>query len=234
MFLKIEQAQLFYEVYGSGMPILFFHGNGEDHHYFAKQIPYFIEHGYQVIVMDTRGHGQSSYHGEPLNFVRFAQDGIALLDHLKITQAHIVGFSDGANTAMQLAVSAPERCYSLVLNGGNLFPNGMKRWVVASVYLSYWKAKLTRRQHQAAIINLMVHHPRLSVRDIANFQMPVCVIAGEHDMIKRSHSETIAKAIPHAQLHILAGGDHFVAKKQSDRFNSVVLHFFQEVDANGR
>ena len=105
--------------------LVLLHGNGEDGRIFKAQIEFFSQH-YKTIAVDTRGHGQSTRGTAPFNFYTFAADLIAAFDALGIGKAHIVGFSDGAITALHLALTAPERISSMVLLGVNFNPKGIR------------------------------------------------------------------------------------------------------------
>lgn len=100
--------QLNYIEKGSGFPLLLLHGNGENLDYFAHQIEYFSKF-YRVIAVDTRGHGKSPLGDAPFTIRQFAEDLFAFMDTLRLPKAHILGFSDGANTALTFALKYPER-----------------------------------------------------------------------------------------------------------------------------
>ena len=128
-FLHNSGANIFYSEYFPADPqaptLILLHGNGEDHTYFVKQIPAFSPH-FRLVLMDTRGQGQSTGGDGELNFSVFAADLLALMDHLQIAKAHLLGFSDGGNLALTFALAHPERVQSLILNGANLEPGGVK------------------------------------------------------------------------------------------------------------
>ena len=110
---------------GYGAPLILLHGNGESSGYFVNQIDRFANE-YRVIAVDTRGHGASPRGNKPFTLETFADDLKNLLDSLNIEKANILGFSDGGNIAVIFALKYPERVASLVLNGANLFPRGLK------------------------------------------------------------------------------------------------------------
>ena len=128
-FLHNSGANIFYSEYFPADPqaptLILLHGNGENHTYFVKQIPAFSPH-FRLVLMDTRGQGQSTGGDGELNFSVFAADLLALMDHLQIAKAHLLGFSDGGNLALTFALAHPERVQSLILNGANLEPGGVK------------------------------------------------------------------------------------------------------------
>ena len=105
--------------------LVLLHGNGEDLHIFDPQTNY-LSQFYRTVAVDTRGHGRSTRGTASLNFYTFASDLLAVLDALLINKAHIVGFSDGAITALHVALTAPERIRSMMLLGVNYNPQGIR------------------------------------------------------------------------------------------------------------
>lgn len=233
MFLEQDQVSIYYEVHGTGEPIVLLHGNGEDHTYFKHQVPYLLTCGFQVILIDMRGHGASSLGNQDLDFPLFAQDVIAVCDEQRIDQFHVLGFSDGANTAMQLGISYPDRIRSMILNSGNIHPKGMCRKVYRDIQKAYVKTKVLAafdpaHQKEVQLLQLMYHHPKLISAQLQRLSMPVLVIAGTKDMIEEAHTRAIAHAIPHVSLVLLPQGDHFIAQNRSDEFNKAIGIFLKE------
>ncbi len=224
-------ASLHYEDTGKGEPLLLLHGNGEDLHYFDKQIPAFAER-YRVIAMDTRAHGKSTHGEGELRFERLADDAAALLKHLDIERAHLLGYSDGGNTAMLFALRHPEMVCSLLLNGANADPSGVKLFWRILTWIGYWVLLLFAQFSDSAgckreIISLMVSQPRLTSVNLSAIGMPTLVVVGQHDMIRASHSEMLARNIKHAKLVVIPGAGHSVARKKPETFNRIALDFFQ-------
>lgn len=219
---------LYYQEKGEGEPLLLLHGNGEDGTYFVNQMAYFSDK-YRVIAVDTRGHGKSPRGTAPFTMEQFAADLHKLMDKLQIQKAIILGFSDGANIAMKFALKYPNRVKALILNGGNLDANGVKRSIQIPIEIGYRFAKLFAGKSEEAkshmeILGLMVNEPNIRPEELRAIQTPTLVIAGTKDMIKQGHTEIIAQNIPHAKLSIISG-DHFIANKNPEEFNKVVEDF---------
>ena len=113
---------------GQGEPLILLHGNGENCDYFAGQMDAFARH-FHVYALDTRGHGKTPRGDAPFTIRQFAEDLLGFLDTHGIAKAHILGFSDGGNTALIFALKYPERVDRLILNGANLGAKGVKRSV---------------------------------------------------------------------------------------------------------
>ena len=238
-FLHNSGANIFYSEYFPADPqaptLILLHGNGENHTYFVKQIPAFSPH-FRLVLMDTRGQGQSTGGDGELNFSVFAADLLALMDHLQIAKAHLLGFSDGGNLALTFALAHPERVQSLILNGANLEPGGVKLSTQLPIVLGYSCCRLlspfSRKARQnGAVLGLMVNHPHIPSQALAALTMPALVIVGERDMIRDRHSQLIARSLPNAQFVRIPGGDHFCAAKCPEVFNHAVLSFLQNLPA---
>lgn len=238
-FLHNSGANIFYSEYFPADPqaptLILLHGNGEDHTYFVKQLPAFSPH-FRLVLMDTRGQGQSTGGDGELNFSVFAADLLALMDHLQIAKAHLLGFSDGGNLALTFALAHPERVQSLILNGANLEPGGVKLSTQLPIVLGYGCCRLLspfshKARQNGAVLGLMVNHPHIPPQALAALTMPALVIVGERDMIRDRHSQLIARSLPNAQFVRIPGGDHFCAAKCPEVFNHAVLSFLQNLPA---
>ena len=223
--------QLHFIEQGQGQPMILLHGNGESCDYFEHQIAYFSKQ-YHVIALDTRGHGQSPRGEKPFTIKQFAEDLHDFMDEKSIERAIILGFSDGGNIALTFALKYPERIEKLILNGANLFTNGVKPLYQWPIEIGYRIARLFSKKSEKAkqnaeMLGLMVNEPHIEPSELARLTMPVLVIAGTKDMIKESHTRLIYKSLPNAQMNIIEG-DHFVANKNADAFNKVVDLFLRK------
>ena len=217
---------------GYGAPLILLHGNGESSGYFVNQIDRFANE-YRVIAVDTRGHGASPRGNKPFTLETFADDLKNLLDSLNIEKANILGFSDGGNIAVIFALKYPERVASLVLNGANLFPSGLKSSFLIPVkvffavfsLLSHFSRRAKRRSE---LLYLMAKQPNIQPERLSGIKCPVLVIAGTQDVIKEKHTKLIAASLPDSSLCFLKGG-HSIAKTNSVEFNSAVEKFLNSL-----
>ena len=219
---------LFYQEKGKGEPLILLHGNGEDGSYFQHQIEYFSG-SYRVIAVDTRGHGKSPRGTAPFTIEQFSCDLSDFIAGLAIPRAVILGFSDGANIAMKFAIKYPGKVKALVLNGGNLDPEGVKRSVQIPIEIGYkiakrFSSKSPDAKRNAELLGLMVNEPQIERSELSKITMPTLVICGTNDMIRQSHTREIVENIPNARLSILKG-DHFIANKRPAAFNRTVEEF---------
>lgn len=208
---------------GSGEPLVLLHGNGEDGSYFEHQIERFRTR-YRVIAVDTRGHGASPRGTAPFTLDQFVLDLAAFLDENGIAVANVLGFSDGANIAIMYALAHPDRVKKLVINGGNLFPEGLTSTTRRGILAEYKMARALGDERQQELMRLMIDEPHIDPARLSSLNMPVLVIAGTDDMIEESHTKLIAASIPGAQLQFVDGG-HFIASENPSAFNRAVAAF---------
>lgn len=109
-----EGCSLHYEEYGHGTPLILIHGLGSSSQDWELQVPVLARH-YRLIVVDVRGHGRSDKPRERYSIEGFTYDLIALIEHLDLPPAHVVGLSMGGMIAFQLAVDEPGRVKSLCI-----------------------------------------------------------------------------------------------------------------------
>jgi pimeloyl-ACP methyl ester carboxylesterase len=131
--LSVGNASLWYATYRQDLhastfpPVVFLHGGHISSRWWSTQIDFLSNipsQPYTIIAVDTRGHGRSTDDlSIPLSYDLLATDVIALLDHLEIQKASIVGWSDGANTALDLAMNFPSYIDRAFVFGANYHPS---------------------------------------------------------------------------------------------------------------
>jgi pimeloyl-ACP methyl ester carboxylesterase len=108
-------VSIHYTVAGRGEPILVLHGFGDNvRGMLWRSVVEPLAKDYRVIAFDSRGHGLSGKPHDPKQYgLECVEDAVRLLDHLKISKAHVIGYSMGGGTALKLATTHPERVASL-------------------------------------------------------------------------------------------------------------------------
>ncbi|MGH8245344.1 MAG: alpha/beta fold hydrolase [Gammaproteobacteria bacterium] len=106
--------EIYYEIHGSGEPLLLIMGLGANATAWYLQIPEFSRQ-HQVIAFDNRGAGRSDKPNEPYTIAQMADDAAGLLDALNVTSAHVFGVSLGGMIAQELTLRHPQRVRTLIL-----------------------------------------------------------------------------------------------------------------------
>jgi 3-oxoadipate enol-lactonase len=129
---RINGVQIAYELRGAGLPIVMIHGAQGDQTMFTRMASDFAG-SYRVLTFDQRGSGLSEKPDMPYSIAMLADDTAALMDHLAIATAHIIGVSMGGMIAQEFALRHPRKVRSVVLGcttpGG---PNAIRLNVDAS------------------------------------------------------------------------------------------------------
>jgi pimeloyl-ACP methyl ester carboxylesterase len=237
-YIRNDDAALYYEVHQSAQPnapfLICLHGNNETMQVFDEHTEHFLPH-YNVITVDTRGHGKSSRGERPLSYELFAEDLFTLINKLQIGSFLLLGFSDGGNTALELALQHQERVAAMILVGANLSPDGLTTPTRKALQLMAagrgLKAALLRKEDaERELVRLMLEHPHIEAQHLEKITVPTLVISGERDIIKDEHSELIATSLPNARRVVIPAVGHFVMKEAPEQFNRVVLDFLMEDD----
>ena len=232
-YAKIRGFNMYYETYGSGMPMLFIHGNGGSINNFENQIPYFSKN-YHVIAADSRSQGKSIDDGDSLSFEMMADDLSALLDYLHVDSCYVVGWSDGGINGLLLAMRHPEKVKKLAVTGANLWPDStaVVPFVVRGDMKEYNSLKeepLTSSvKHSLKLLRIECFEPHISTAQLNKISCPALVIGGDHDVILPEHTVLIAQSIPKSYLWILPNSGHSTLIVYKDLFNTTVGEFFKK------
>jgi proline iminopeptidase len=111
-----DDVRLYFEEAGEGSPILFLHEFAADHTNWEPQMRYFSR-AHRCIAYSARGYAPSDVppSADVYSYKHFYTDALAVLDHLKIAKAHLVGLSMGSYSSLQISLNAPERALSMTL-----------------------------------------------------------------------------------------------------------------------
>ncbi|WP_198174717.1 alpha/beta fold hydrolase [Spirosoma arboris] len=140
----INGIHLYYEVHGTGEPLILISGLGGDHTFWQSSIPVLASH-FQVIVYDTRGIGQTDAPEGVYSMALFADDLAGLMDALQLKKAYILGFSMGGAIAQAFTLAYPERVSKLILAATFAVMNSQARLFLDAVLAVYEQGATTRQ-----------------------------------------------------------------------------------------
>src|SRR5262245_6170015 len=175
-------VKLHYIVEGEGEPVVLLHGltSSARINWQMPGIVSMLSKKYQVIALDLPGHGESD---KPANEeaygLNLVEDVVRLLDHLKIEKAHIVGYSMGGMIAVKFMVGHPERVLSGVVGGMGWLREG-------SLLQRMWgrmQGRIGGSTPPACARSL--GKLAVSEAELKEIRLPVVVIVGEHDPVRR-------------------------------------------------
>jgi pimeloyl-ACP methyl ester carboxylesterase len=236
-YLDVNGAKIFYRVIGHGSPVVLLHGGLANSDYWGNQVKVLAPH-HTVILLDSRGHGRSSRDAQAYGYDLMADDVVAVLDHLNIKKADVVGWSDGGILGLDLAMRHPDRVGKIFAFAANSKTSG----VIAGVEKNPTFAAYIDRAGQEykrlsktpdkfdefveQISHMWASQPEWSDADLKTIKTPVLIVDGDHDeAINREHTEYLAATIPGAGLAILPNASHFAFIQAPADFNAIMLNF---------
>jgi len=234
-----KAAKIFYGIHGEGDPVILLHGGMGNGDHFSSQVTA-LRATFQVIVIDTRGHGRSSLPKGKLSYHAMAGDVLAVMDKLKLEKAAIVGWSDGGAIGLDLAILNPDRVAKLFIIGTNYDAKGSKprRGKPPSAAFNAYAAKC-RADHVrlgnkpksfaaqiAAMLPVWRNPGGFTKEQIKTIQAPTMVALGDHDeIIELAQIEEMSTLIPKGQLTVFKDTSHFAMWQDPTTFNKVLLEF---------
>jgi pimeloyl-ACP methyl ester carboxylesterase len=241
-YVENDGARIWYPAYGAGSPVILLHGGLGNSGNWGYQVPALIAGGYHTVVIDSRGHGRSTRDDRPYTYERMASDVLAVMDIMGLDKAALVGWSDGACTALILASIVPSRVAGVFFFGCNMDPSGTKEITEYPLIIQRCFSRHTKDYEQLSAtpdqfneftnaVGLMQRtQPNYSAEDLGRISVPVTIVHSEHDeFIKREHADYLARSIPHAEFVYLTGVSHFAPLQRPEQFNSVMLTFLGKV-----
>jgi pimeloyl-ACP methyl ester carboxylesterase len=231
-------AKIYYATYGKGDPVIMLHGGLGNSDHWANQVPALVEQ-FQVIVIDSRGQGRSTRGKGTISYDTMATDVLAVMDKLEIKRAAVVGWSDGGEIALKLAIGHPDRIAKLFVVGSNYDSNGSKprgstRSATFTAYAVKCKADYARLSKTPKAWDTLAdwllpiwHNPMGFTKDqLRAIQAPTLVADGDHDeVIVLDQVEEMSKLIPNAQLKVFSDTSHFVLWQDPKAFNQALVEF---------
>ena len=219
-YAPVNGLNMYYEIHGEGTPLVLIHGGGSTiQTSFSKILPLLSQH-YKVIAVELQAHGHTNDRESAESFEQDADDVAGLLEHLKINKAHFLGFSNGGNTAMQIAIRHPGLINKLIVISSFYKRDGM----IPGFFEGMQKATIENMPGLLKTYYLQINNDKKGLQtmfdkdrarmlgfndwndeQLHSIQAPTFLIIGEHDVVTPEHAVKMSKLIPNSQLMILPG-----------------------------
>ncbi len=246
-YIQTKDAKIYYEVYGSGKPLLLIHGSLYGYISEFENILPTLTKKYKVIAVALRGHGKSEIGDRNYSYDLLAQDMIEVLNAEKIDRTDIMGFSSGAITSIKLAAEYPERVIKVVsiagaLSGKDKTPERIKQQkeMTADEFVASNKEFVENRKKlmpepdrftdfYEKLMKVDTDPIWISENDASKITAPVLVVGGDRDAYFPIDAfQKMYSVIPNSKLLILPNNDHVGALVNKAMYIEFALPFLDE------
>jgi pimeloyl-ACP methyl ester carboxylesterase len=233
-YAPVNGLEMYYEIHGSGEPLVLLHSAFYTIELWGPFLASLAE-THQVIAVEFQGHGHTADIDRPFSYEHLADDVAALMEHLGIAQADIVGHSIGADTALQVAIRHPERVRKLVPISGKYRYDGEYPELLAGIqmmtpdvfagtpYVDAYRSTAPNPEDFPVLVEKLKAFfgqeyawPEDDIRSIA---APTLLMIGDSDTVRPEHEMELFRllgggvagdvfGLPTSQLAILPGTTH--------------------------
>ncbi|HEY8035778.1 MAG TPA: alpha/beta hydrolase [Methylobacter sp.] len=233
-------AHIHYVSYGHGDPVLLLHGGLSNKLGWFSQIPWLVASGRRVVLIDTRGHGDSTAGNSKLSYSIFAEDTLLVLDRLGIRRTDIIGWSDGGIIALLLGLEAPQRVGRIVAISANFEPSGVipetdrphdeARNSLLNKIINWLRSRWSGAGERHAVLEAEIKElwrtaPQLDHADLQVITAPTLVITGENDIIDLRHSSELAQMLANGKIEIVPDAGHAAPVTHARQINQLIASF---------
>jgi pimeloyl-ACP methyl ester carboxylesterase len=246
-YADINGAKLYFEVYGSGSPLLLIHGGLGSIAEFKSNITDLSKY-FKVIVLDNRGYGRSNNPIDSLSYRLLTEDAKKFIEYLNLDSVNICGFSDGGIIGLYLAALYPEMVKKVIASGANyklLDPEpsdpakdflSEQNVKTDSFWIQFRKEYIASNpepdkfeKHIQQIRRMWYRDPYISKKDFIKIKAPIFLLFGDRDIIPLEHGLEMYRLLPSetTQLCILPKTSHFTFSERSLMINKLIVEFLK-------
>jgi pimeloyl-ACP methyl ester carboxylesterase len=255
--VAVNGVDLYYRVDGDGPAVVFCHGRASTHLSWCHQVVA-LRDRYTCVTYDIRGFGRSTEEQHEPGFAAHSDDLEALLDHLGIDRAFVVGQSMGGFGALQFALRSPQRVLGLVLTStpAGVNDDALMALVRAAqeraagmpmtervfrpqfietqpVMLYIWRAQQdASTPYPRSFLDPLWYGGGPSAEAVQRLAVPTLILAAEYDnSVPVAAARRLQELLPGSRLQVAADCGHCIYWERPDFYNRALLDFFAEVGA---
>jgi pimeloyl-ACP methyl ester carboxylesterase len=228
-----------YEWENNGEAVVMLHGGLSQTSHWDYVLTPDLEPDFHLFAYDRTGHGYTGDQEGSFHFEFQIREAIAYLEDVVKEPAHLVGWSDGGNIAMSVAIARPELVKSLVLIGANYNHSGTVIELPFTEPSDEDKAEYaatspdafhTQNEKIKKMLRIWETEPNIPLSDLAKIECPTLIIAGDDDVISHEHTLAMYRAIDLGQLAIIPGTSHIAPKEKPALFSAIVQQFLTDLN----
>jgi len=219
-YADIGGLNMYYEVHGEGEPLVLIHGGGSTiQTTFGNIIP-LLSKQRQIIAMDLQAHGRTNDRPAPLSFKQDADDIASLLKNLDIPKADFLGYSNGGNTLIEIALRHPSLINKMIIASSLYkrnatvpqFWEGFDSATIDVMPQSLKDGFLKVNPDEKAFLNMfnkdvqrMKNFKDWNDEQMKSIKAPALIINGNNDVASIEHAVEMHRVMPNSQLLVLPG-----------------------------
>ena len=226
-YADVNGVKLYYEIYGSGEPLVILQGTTSSIARMSLYYPELIKK-YQVILVDNRGIGNSTDTDQPFTYETMASDINQLLEQLHIDSALVWGCQDGS-LGLHLAKNYPKKVKKLLTFGLRIQKDSS---AIPPSTLTMMEKRMNEIQDplgkKILALEIRRNYPNIPFSELSSIKVPVLVIGADKGSVVKEHTLKISRSLPKGQFCYLPGLPNEILFNKSDLFLIIMRNFFDE------
>jgi pimeloyl-ACP methyl ester carboxylesterase len=242
-YVDVGGVKTWFDSWGSGPPLILLHGGLVTNATWEPTAPAIAEH-FHILGPERRGHGHTPDVDGPFTYGLFAHDTIRFIEEVVGGPAHLVGWSDGGNVALTVAIQRPDLVNKLVPISAN-FDNvtasdpevveafsSMRADGPEVAYLRSLYEAVTPDgpQHWPVVFEKikqmgLEYEPAIDPKELGEITAPTLVVASDDDIVRLEHTIELYRSVPNAQLAIVPGTSHMLIMEKPEAVTGLILDF---------
>jgi pimeloyl-ACP methyl ester carboxylesterase len=254
--VTVNGMQMYYEVSGTGEPLIVLHGAYMDIPTMGGIIPKLAE-THRVYALEFQGHGRTTDIDRPITYPNLADDVAAFMDAVGLEKADIFGYSMGGQAGLQLAIRHPARVNKLVAASVSYDLRGWQPEFTAFIpqmtvegmlQMPFFKEQADRKPGFRGLIAKLIQlekEPMAWEAEVRQLKMPVLIVAGDADVSTLEHNVAMfkllgggvmgdmGKPLPTARLAVMPATSHTAVITQVEMLHAFIEPFLKGETAKG-
>lgn len=228
-YLEFPDIKIAYHEYGEGPDLILLHGNsGSKSMFRSYQLKHFRD--FHTFAIDSRGHGQSISVDDQFSIEQYSCDVIRFCEALQIEKAYVVGYSDGGNISLFLALKAPQVFQKIVAISPNYLASGSTDGTLELTKRVYKLLMSLKRigintTKQLMRLDLILNDIGLCENDLQRIRTRMRILYAEKDMVKEDHLLDIHHHIPDSTIREIMKCSHITIPGQKETIADIRAYF---------
>jgi pimeloyl-ACP methyl ester carboxylesterase len=257
--VQVNGMQMYYEVSGTGDPLVVLHGAYMNIPTMGAIIPTLAK-THKVYALEFQGHGRTTDIDRPITYQNLADDVAAFMDSVGLQKADVFGYSMGSAAGLQLAIRHPEKVNKLVaasvaydLRGWQpaftaMIPQMTVEMIVQMPFAADYRKLAPNPDGFPALVAKLIALEKEPMRweaDVRKLKTPTLVIAGDADVATLEHTVALfrllggggmgdmGQSLPASRLAVMPATSHTAVITQPDLLHALIEPFLQGVTPKG-